>query len=102
MRTKSQISNIFQKFIRQVERWSRKKLRHLHTDFGGEFANEAFEEYSAKEGIKWEPSVPYTPEKKQKGRTPPIHLDIFSSIYYSSYASPKDIMGGADKNCRIS
>ncbi len=52
MRTKGQAFDIFQKFICRTERQSGKKLKHLRTDFEGEFANQAFEEYTAKEGIK--------------------------------------------------
>ncbi len=52
MRIKSQTFDIFQKFIRQAERQSRKKLKHLRTDFGGEFANKTFEEYTSKGGVK--------------------------------------------------
>ena len=44
MRTKSQTFDTFQKFIRQAKRQSAKKLKHLRTNFGGEFANKAFEE----------------------------------------------------------
>ncbi len=44
MKTKSQTFDTFQKFIRQGERQSGKKLKHLRTDFEGEFANKAFEE----------------------------------------------------------
>ena len=62
MRTKEQTFDIFLKFICQAERQLRKKLKHLYTDFGGEFANQAFEEYVAREGVKWEPSAPYTSE----------------------------------------
>ncbi len=62
MRIKSQTFDIFQKFIRQAERQSGKKLQYLCTDFEGEFANKAFEKYTSKEGVKWESSTPYTLE----------------------------------------
>ena len=62
MRTRSQTFDIFQKFICQAERQSRKKLKHLCTDFGEEFANQVFKEFTAKEGLKWEPNASYTPE----------------------------------------
>lgn len=52
MRTKGQAFEIFQKFICRAERQSGKKLKHLRTNFGGEFTNQAFEEYTAKKGIK--------------------------------------------------
>ena len=63
MRTKSQIFDTFQKFICRAKRQSEKKLKHLRTNFGREFANQAFKKYTAKEGVKWEPSAPYTPEQ---------------------------------------
>ncbi len=43
IRTKEQAFDKFQKFIRQVECSSGKKLKQLRIDFGGEFANQAFE-----------------------------------------------------------
>ena len=66
MRTKGQTFDIFLNFIRQAKRQSGKKLKHLHIDFGGEFANQTFEEYAAKEGVKWEPSALYSPEQNGK------------------------------------
>ncbi len=62
MRTKSQILNTFQKFICRTERQSEKKLKHLLTDFRGEFPNQAFKDYTTQEVVKWKPSAPYTPE----------------------------------------
>ena len=78
MRTKSQTFDIFQKFIRQAERQSGKKLKHLYTDFGGEFANQVFKEYTAKEGVKWEPSAPYT--LKQNGIAKRLNYTLMSSV----------------------
>ena len=78
MRTKGQAFDTFQKFIRRAERQSGKKLKHLRTDFGGEFANQAFEEYTAKEGIKWEPSAPYTPE--QNGKAERLNYTLMSPV----------------------
>ena len=34
-----------------AEHQSGKKLKHLYTDFGEEFAHKAFEEYAAKEDV---------------------------------------------------
>lgn len=39
MKTKNQTFDTFQKFICQVKRQSRKKFKHLYTNFGEEFAN---------------------------------------------------------------
>ena len=79
MRTKSLTSDIFQKFIRQAERQSGKKLEHLGTDFEGEFANKTFEEYTSKEGVKWEPSALYTQE--QNGKTKRLNYTMMSSVW---------------------
>ena len=78
MRTKGQAFDTFQRFICQVKRQSGKKLKHLYTKFGGEFANQAFEEYTAKEGIKWEPSTPYTPE--QNGKAERLNYTLMSLV----------------------
>lgn len=77
MRTKSHTFDTFQRFIRQAERQSGKKLKHLRTDFG-EFANQAFEEYTAKDGVKWEPSAPYTPE--HNGKSERLNYTLMSSV----------------------
>ena len=52
MRTKSQAFDTFQKFICQAEYQLGKKLKHLRINFEEKFANKAFEEYTAKEGVK--------------------------------------------------
>ncbi len=78
MRTKSQAFDTFQKFIRRAERQPWKKLKHLRTDFGREFANQAFEEYTAKESIKWEPSAPYTLE--QNGKAERLNYTLMSPV----------------------
>lgn len=62
VRTKDQAFEIFQKFICQAKRQSGRKPKHLRTNFAGEFINQAFEEYTGKEDIKWEPSALYIPK----------------------------------------
>ena len=47
MRTKYKAFDIFQKFIRQVERQSGNKLKYLHTDLRKKFVKRAFEEFTA-------------------------------------------------------
>ncbi len=66
MTTKSLTFNGFQKFLRQAERHFGKKLKHCCTNFGGEFANKAFKEYTSKDGINWKPSTPCIPEQNGK------------------------------------
>ncbi len=78
MRRKSQAFVKFQKFIRHTERQSGKKLKRLRTDFGGEFANKAFPEFTPKEGIHWEPSALYTPEQNKKAER--LNYTLMSSI----------------------
>ncbi len=78
MKTKSQTFDTFQKFIRQVERQSGKNLKHLRTNFKGEFANKAFEEYTSKEGVKWELSAIYTSEQNEKAER--LNYNLMSSV----------------------
>ena len=79
MRTKSQTFETFQKFICQVECQSEKKLKYLYTDFGGEFANQAFEKYTAKQGIKQEPSALYILE--QNGKAKCLNYTLISLVH---------------------
>ena len=66
IRTTGQVFDIFLKFIHQAECQSRKRLKHLHIDFKRKFANQAFEEYTSKEGVKCKPSALYTPDQNGK------------------------------------
>lgn len=68
MRTKNQAFDTFQKFICYAKQQLKKKLKYLRTNFEGEFTNQAFEEYTAKEGIKEEPSASYMPEQNGKAK----------------------------------
>lgn len=74
MRTKDHALNTFQKFIWQAEYQSRKKFKHLYTNFGKEFANKTFKEYKTKEGIKWKPSASYT--LKQNKKAEPLNYTL--------------------------
>ena len=74
MRTKNQTFDILEKFICQAELWSRKKLKHLRTNFEEEFANKAGEEDSSKKDVKWELSAPYTLEQNRKAE--PINYNL--------------------------
>ncbi len=79
MTTKGQTFDTFQRFIRQAKHQSGKKLKHLRTDFGEKFANQVFEEYKAKDGIKWEPSAYYTPE--QNGKAKRLNNTLMSTVH---------------------
>lgn len=78
MRIKGQAFDIFQRFICQAERQSGKKLKHLRTNFGGEFANQAFEEYTAKESIKKKSNTPHT--SKQNRKVECLNYTLISSV----------------------
>ncbi len=72
LRTKSWTFDTFQKFIRQVEHQSRKKLKHLRTDFE--------REYILKENVNWEMSAPYTPEQNRK--TERLNYILMSTVWF--------------------
>ncbi len=78
MRIKSQAIVIFQKFICRSEKQSGKKLKCLSTEFGSEFANTDFSEFTAKDEIQWEPSVLYTQE--QNGKAEWLNYTLRSSV----------------------
>ena len=46
-----------------MENQTKKKIKVLRTDNGGEFCSKEFEEFSKKCGISQQKSTPYTPEK---------------------------------------
>ncbi len=46
-----------------VERQSKRKLKVLRTDNGGEYTSNKFEQYLKKEGIKHKKTIPKTPEQ---------------------------------------
>lgn len=52
LKTKSEIFDIFQKFICQVESQSGKKFKYLYINFDKKFVNQAFEKYIAKKTVK--------------------------------------------------
>lgn len=52
MRTKSQGFLKSQKFFSHAKRQPRKKLKSPFTDFGGEFANTTFQEFTFKKKIQ--------------------------------------------------
>lgn len=78
MRTKGQAFGVFQRFIRQAKRQSEKKLRHPQTLFGVEFGNQAFEEYTSKEAVSWEPSDACISEQKSKSER--LHYTLISLV----------------------
>ena len=88
IRTKKQAFDKFAKLICRIKRQSGKKLKNLYTDFGGKFANQAFKEYTAKEGVNWEPSAPYTHNLNGKAvRLNYLLMSLVSSILSSMHLS---------------
>ena len=63
MKKKSETFGVFQIFKRTVETETGLKLKSLRTDNGGEFISWKMKEFLAKEGVKHELTVPYTPEQ---------------------------------------
>ena len=62
MKNKSEVFGTFQKFHVAVERETKKLLKCLRIDNGGEYCSNAFKEYCNKFGIKHEKIVPSTPQ----------------------------------------
>jgi len=58
-------ANVFAEFVRfktAIELETGNKLKMLRSDNEGEFTSKKFEGYLAKEGIKHQLTVPYTPQ----------------------------------------
>ena len=53
----------FQEFKALVENQTRRKIRVLRSDNGGEYTSKNFEGFFAQEGIRRQLTVPYTPEQ---------------------------------------
>ena len=65
LKTKDQVFDCFLQWKALVERQSKRKLKTLRTDNGGEYTSNKFEKYLKDEGIRHEKTVPKTP--KQNG-----------------------------------
>jgi hypothetical protein len=63
MKTKGQVFSRFQEFKALVENQTRKKIRVLRSDNGGEYTSKEFMEFCAGEGIRRELTVPYNPQQ---------------------------------------
>ena len=63
LKHKSEVFEHFKLFKSNVERQTGCKIKKLRSDNGGEFVNNAFDEFLATEGITRELSVPYTPQQ---------------------------------------
>ena len=65
MKTKGQVFQQFQEFKALVENQTGRIFRVLRSDNGGEYTSNEFRDFCAREGIRRELTVPYTP--KQNG-----------------------------------
>lgn len=63
LKSKDQVFDRFLEWKALVERSSKKKIKTLRTDNGGEYTSTKFEKYLKTEGIRHELTVPKTPEQ---------------------------------------
>ena len=63
LKTKGDVFDEFVRFKAATERETRCNLKALRSDNGGEFTSRKFEDFLAKEGIKHQQTVPYTPQQ---------------------------------------
>jgi hypothetical protein len=63
MKTKGRVFQRFQEFKALVENQTRKKIKVLRSDNGGEYTSNEFNDFCAREGIKREVIVPYNPQQ---------------------------------------
>ena len=66
IKKKSQVLPSFRKWKAMVENDSGYRIKRFRTDRGSEYANLAIQELLTESGIRWEPSVPYTPSQNSK------------------------------------
>jgi transposase InsO family protein len=62
MKTKRQVFQRFQELKVLLENQTRKKIKVLRSDNGGEYTSNEFSDFCAREGIKREVTVPYNPQ----------------------------------------
>ena len=63
MKNKSEVESLFQAFVARVENETKRKVRILRSDNGGEFIGKTFADWLAIKGIKHETSAPHSPEQ---------------------------------------
>ena len=63
LKTKDQVFDYFLEWKAFVEKATKKKIRTLRTDNGGEYTSTRFQEYLKAEGIRHELTVPKTPQQ---------------------------------------
>ena len=63
IKAKSDVFNIFKDFKALMEKQSRKCIKILRTDGGGEFTSGELEGFCKEHGIVHEVTAPYTPQR---------------------------------------
>ena len=63
LKKKDEVFERFKEFKALVENLSKKKIKILRSDNGGEFTSSEFNEYCKKDGIKRELTIPYNPQQ---------------------------------------
>lgn len=63
LKQKSEVTNLFQFFLKSVETELGRKVKRVRTDNGLEFVNKDMQDIMLKNGIKHEKSTPYNPEQ---------------------------------------
>ena len=62
MQKKDQTFSKFCEFKALVEKDSKKKIKALRIDNGGEYVSQEFKDFCAVEGIKWDLTEPHKPQ----------------------------------------
>ena len=63
LKNKSEVFSWFKEFKSLVENQTRRKIKCLRIDNGGEFCNANFEKFCVDHGIKTHKTMPYTPQQ---------------------------------------
>ena len=63
LKTKDDTIAAFKEWKTMIERQTKKKVKVLRTDNGGEFCSLAFDDYCRKEGIVRHHTIPHTPQQ---------------------------------------
>ena len=61
--SKDEVFSRFQEWKAEVERSTRRQVKTLHSDNGGEYTSKEFTSYLAKERIKHELTIPHAPQQ---------------------------------------
>ena len=101
LKTKDQVFDYFLEWKALVEKATKKKIRTLRTDNGGEYTSTRFQEYLKAEGIRYELTVPKTPQQNGVAERLNRTLVRDSSIYAPGCKTSKAILGRSNLNSRL-